>query len=132
MNSSPRVLFVIGQLDVGGTERHVQQMATALRARGLEMAVFALKPGGALGAELTSAGVRVLACEGRRPGLVGLWQAARYLAVVVGRERPEIVHFFLPEAYLVGAIATLRFPLRRVMSRRSLSRYQTRYPGVRW
>lgn len=132
MNALPRVLFVIGQLDVGGTERHVQQVATALRARGLQMAVFALKQGGALGAELVAAGVPVLACEGRRPGLVGLWQAARYLSDVVGRERPDIIHFFLPAAYLVGAIATSRFPLRRVMSRRSLSRYQTRYPGVRW
>lgn len=132
MNVLPRVLFVIGQLDVGGTERHVQQVATALRARGLQTAVFALKQGGALGAELVAAGVPVLACEGRRPGLVGLWQAARYLSDVVGRERPDIIHFFLPAAYLVGAIATLRFPLRRVMSRRSLSRYQTRYPGVRW
>ena len=128
---APRVLMVIGQLDVGGAERHVVQVASALRTRGLEIAVFVLKPGGALAPLLAAAGVPVLARDGRRPGLRGLWQASRHLAALVRRERFDVVHFFLPAAYLVGAVATLGAPVRRVMSRRSLAHYQARYPGVR-
>ena len=46
--------------------------------------------------------------------------------------RPQIVHFFLPEAYLVGApLAVLaRIPVR-LMSRRSLNDYQSSWPGAR-
>lgn len=43
--------------------------------------------------------------------------------------RPDIVHCFLPTAYLVGGICALvtRIPIK-VMSRRSLNRYQLNYP----
>ena len=45
------------------------------------------------------------------------------------RQRPDIVHFFLPEAYLLGGLAAklARIPYR-VMSRRSQNLYQARYP----
>lgn len=128
---APRVLMVLGQLDVGGTERHVVQVCGALRAEGLDISLFVLKPGGALAAPLAAAGVPVLARAGRRPGLPGLLQAAWHLARVLRRERPDIVHFFLPAAYLVGGVTSLFTPLKRVMSRRSLAHYQARYPGVR-
>ncbi|HMM75129.1 MAG TPA: glycosyltransferase [Gammaproteobacteria bacterium] len=127
----PRVLIVIGQLDVGGAERHVAQIAPALRARGIDVSIFTLKPGGALAAAVAAAGVPVLAHLERKRGLRGLLQAALRLAGLARRERYDIVHFFLPAAYLVGVCATWALPVRRVMSRRSLARYQARYPGVR-
>ena len=128
----PRVLLVIGQLDIGGTERHVAQVAPALRARGVDLSVFALKPGGALLGVLAAAGVPVLVHETRRAGARGLVQAAWRLRCVARAMRPDIVHFFLPAAYLVGACATAFMSARGVMSRRSLACYQQRYPGVRW
>jgi glycosyltransferase involved in cell wall biosynthesis len=43
--------------------------------------------------------------------------------------RPDIIHFFLPQSYLVGGFISLliRGP-KRVMSRRSLNDYQKKYP----
>ena len=46
--------------------------------------------------------------------------------------RPKVVHFFLPEAYLVGGVlaAVARLPVR-VMSRRSLNVYSQNRHWVR-
>jgi glycosyltransferase involved in cell wall biosynthesis len=50
------------------------------------------------------------------------------LLKVLLRDRPGIVHFFLPEAYIIGGLAALLSGRRRlVMSRRSLNNYQARY-----
>jgi glycosyltransferase involved in cell wall biosynthesis len=129
---APRVLVIIGQLDVGGAEIHLARTLPALHSAGIEVNVFALKQGGGLAQALERGGVRVFAHPNRRAGLWGLFQAALFLRQVVRRERPQVLHCFLPAAYLVGTLATLGLPLRRVMSRRSLARYQSAYPGVRW
>jgi glycosyltransferase involved in cell wall biosynthesis len=45
------------------------------------------------------------------------------------RERPDIVHFFLPRPYVWGSLAAeLAGQRRRIMSRRSLTYYQAGYP----
>ncbi len=128
---NPRVLVVIGQLAVGGTERHLAQILPDLRAAGLDVRVFALKPGGAIAEYLESRGVPVIAYATRRDGWRGVLQAALLLVRVMRESRPDIVHFFLPAAYLVGVFATWPIRAKRVMSRRSLANYQARYPGLR-
>jgi glycosyltransferase involved in cell wall biosynthesis len=49
-------------------------------------------------------------------------------------EPASITWFVLPEAYLIGTSMAIlsRLPSPAVMSRRSLSLYQHKYPGVRW
>jgi len=126
-----RVLAVIGQLDVGGAEKHLVRVMSSLRTRGLDVRVFALKGGGALAPALQGAGVPVYFHTHRRPGLLGVLQAACLLRRVVQRERPDVLHFFLPAAYLVGSVCSATVRTKRVMSRRSLATYQARYPGVR-
>jgi len=128
---SPRILIVIGQLGVGGTERHLAQVLPRLRDSGLAPSVFALKAGGAVGAELATRDIPVIACSDRRDGWRGVLQAAALLRRVVRECRPHVVHFYLPAAYLVGSVATCRQRVKRVMSRRSLASYQSHYPGVR-
>ena len=56
-----------------------------------------------------------------------------WLGATVARERPNIIHFFLPEAYLLGGIWSflLRIPFR-IMSRRSLNFYQKKHPLGAW
>jgi glycosyltransferase involved in cell wall biosynthesis len=59
--------------------------------------------------------------------------AAVHLTYVMLRTRPKIVHFFLPAAYLIGAVAASLARVKiRVMSRRSLNVYQRAYPTMRW
>ncbi|MGD9601762.1 MAG: glycosyltransferase [Gammaproteobacteria bacterium] len=130
-NNTPRLMVAIGQLDRGGTEQHLCQVLPALARSGWRITVFVLRRGGALSETLTSAGVTVtgpdLPCDGLRSTV----RAAIQLRALAHRERPDVVHFFLPPAYLLGATATLGMRIRRVMSRRSLATYQRRYFGVR-
>ena len=45
------------------------------------------------------------------------------------RQRAQVIHFYLPEAYIVGGFSSLFLPyLKRIMSRRSLNNYQKNRP----
>lgn len=129
--AKPRVLVVIGQLAIGGTERHLANILPRLREAGLDMRVFVFKPGGAMADYLESHGVPVIAHASHHTGWRGVLQVATVLMRTVRELRPDIVHFFLPAAYLIGTFATWPLRVKRIMSRRSLANYQARYPGVR-
>jgi glycosyltransferase involved in cell wall biosynthesis len=120
-----KILVVIGQLDRGGCERHVQEMTIALNQRGFECAVFAFRQGGELQESLEKSGVRVLSPAHRSRGWLGVCRTAHCLWSNLSRERPDILHFFLPEAYLLGGLVSFAAPsCIRLMSRRSLNHYQ--------
>jgi glycosyltransferase involved in cell wall biosynthesis len=130
--SSISVLMVIGQLQIGGTERHLEAIVGRLNAAPLALAVFSFRAGGPLAASLRQQGVRVFEGSGRG-GFTGAAVATLRLLAQLWRERPVIVHFFLPQAYLLGGWASLLAPRATLlMSRRSLNRYQRKYPGSRW
>lgn len=132
-DSGGRILFIISTLAVGGTERHVTSVSSALRERGWDVSIYCVGGDGPIAALLRSKGVRVIlppAGDGafvrramRLPAMM------LHLLLLVSRERFAIVHCFLPEAYLVGApIAMLARIRLRIMSRRSLNRYQSKHP----
>jgi glycosyltransferase involved in cell wall biosynthesis len=126
-------MFVIGTLNVGGSERHLTSVAPALLARGWRVSVFSLSGDGPLRDELERRGVVVLQSPVRRGQqragvpmrIAQFLLAAATLLFAMIRRRPVIVHYFLPAAYITGApLAWLwRIPIR-VMSRRSLNSYQ--------
>lgn len=130
--------MVIGALDVGGAESHLAQILPRLAQDGFEIAVHTLTGRGALAPVLEKAGVRVIAPRGSEAGsksggfagrAVRALRAGLSLARFTRSWKPAIVHFFLPEAYLVGApIACAVSPAKRVMSRRSLNDYQAKHP----
>ncbi len=139
---SPRVLFVIGSLEVGGAERHVAQVVVRLKARGWDPEIFVLTPGGPLTHVLTEAGVpihgvtlpawfSIIVKNKRLHARVGLALTSVALIYTMWVRRPAILHFFLPAAYVVGGIASFfaRIP-SRIMSRRSLNNYQAAHPYV--
>jgi glycosyltransferase involved in cell wall biosynthesis len=124
---APRVTVVTSRLDVGGAERHLTRVLPVLRRRGTDITLYVLERGGPLEAELTDQGVRIEGPERARflRGPKAILALARFLR----RERPDIVHFFLPRPYLYGSIAAeLAGQRRRLMSRRSLTDYRARYP----
>jgi glycosyltransferase involved in cell wall biosynthesis len=134
----PRVLIVIGSLDVGGAEMHLLQVLPVLATSGFEIAVHTLTGRGTLADRFEASGIRVIAPPGSGPGpraggFAGRALRALRAGVSLGRFlrswRPGIVHFFLPEAYLAGAPVTLlTSPAKRAMSRRSLNDYQAKWP----
>lgn len=132
-----RILIVIGALDVGGAETHLAQVLPRLVAEGFEIAIHTLTGRGALADRMEAARVRVIVPSAGKPGaksggFIGrglrALRAGRSLARVMREWQPDIVHFFLPESYLVGApIALLASNAKRVMSRRSLNDYQAKH-----
>jgi glycosyltransferase involved in cell wall biosynthesis len=132
---APRIVVVSSRLDVGGTERHIARIVPALQRRGLDIALYVMERGGPLEADIATQGVRV---EGSSPGGVLHWpKATLELARWLRRERPDVVHFFLPRPYVFGSLAAeLAGHRLRLMSRRSLTVYRDKYPllgGVeRW
>ena len=64
-HTSPDILYVITDLDVGGVPLHLHRLVGAMRRRDLSCAVVSLSPAGEVGRRLRSDGVHVLSCEGR-------------------------------------------------------------------
>jgi len=126
---TPKVVVVTRRLDRGGTERHLVRILPRLRQAGIDASLFVLERGGVLEPELTETGVTI---EGPGAAAMALQRVPRALFSLerlLRRERPDIVHFFLTEPYLVGSMAAALAgnPLR-IMSRRSLAHYQKRHP----
>ena len=132
MTAGIRIAVVIGKLDRGGTERHLLSLLPSLKCKGVDTAVFTLQAGGVLVPLMREVGIEVF------EGVSGLgWSSLPAMMFRLVRElrryKPDVTHYFLPEAYVVGSICALFTVTNcRVMSRRSLSEYQRKYPGIRY
>lgn len=135
------VLFVVGGLNVGGTERHLLAIARTLRREGWRVAVYSLAGDGPLRSDFETASVQIMLPPVNRCDISDsmLLRAGRmsltaiHLQYVMARMRPNIAHFFLPAAYIIGGIAAMIARIEiRVMSRRSLNLYQRGMPGIRF
>jgi glycosyltransferase involved in cell wall biosynthesis len=132
------LLYVVGSLDLGGSERHLAMIAPRLRQLGWRPVIYCLSHAGVQATHLREQGVEVVAppapCDkGRLPRkFVCLALSCLRLFWLMLARRPRIAHFFLPLSYLIGGpLAMLAGLPRRVMSRRSLNIYQDRYPLLR-
>jgi len=132
MSGVVKIVVVIGQLEVGGTERHLLSVLPAVQDDNISCTVYALRGGGALEGAMQVAGVRVISPLHHSRRWLGLARTARHFIATLRAERPDIIHYFLPEAYLLGGLCSLFGPpCIRVMSRRSLNRYQRKWFPVR-
>lgn len=134
-----RILFVIGSLEIGGAEQHLVHVATALKRRGWEPELFVLTLGGPLTERLTAFGVPVHGYQlppwlqsmsnERLKARVGLLLTSITMVRLMWSRRPDVIHFFLPAAYIVGGVAAIVARRRpRIMSRRSMNDYQASHP----
>ena len=109
--AAPRVLQVVLQLDPGGTERLVVEIATRLRHR-MPMAVCCLDAPGAWAAQLESVGVSVVALHrepGFRPALAfKLARLARQLDI-------DVMHCHHYSPFVYGRLAACLRPACRVI-----------------
>ena len=134
-----RLLFVALSLDVGGAERHLSSVLPELVRRGWPVTLYCMNRLGAYADDVRRAGVQVIAPPIERKAgsqstlrrLYATGRAGASLFREMRRTRPAVVHFFLPEPYLIGAPTALylRVPIR-IMSRRGLNLYQRNWPGA--
>src|SRR5262245_7659766 len=137
----PTILVVIGDLDLGGTENHLLRVLPALARDGLTPVVYTLTHRASLAPRLRAAGVEVIlppaarlrALPSRLGDVINLPLATGKLWRLIRRRRPDVVHLFLPAAYLLGGTcALLAGQGVVVMSRRGLNGYQQKHPVLAW
>lgn len=135
-SGKPDIFYVIGSLLVGGAEKHISMIAPALVRRGYRVVVYNLSGDSVLGAAMADAGVKIISPPFRLLAIrltlvrgIALAVSTLKLFFLFLFKRPAIVHFFLPQAYIVGAIAARCAGLTGlIMSRRSLNNYQANHP----
>jgi glycosyltransferase involved in cell wall biosynthesis len=114
-----RIAFCITDLDPGGAERQLVELATRLDRGKFDPVVYCLGPRPAsnprsLADELEAAGVRVLCFQARRS-----WQffsVMRRLRRQMAADAPEIVQTFLFHANLLGTLAARRAGVPHVVT----------------
>jgi len=135
-----KIMVIIGSMDVGGTETHLTRSLPFLNKDKRTIRVVCFRHGGALARVLEENGVEVCFPHPlRKP--TKFWSFTRFVSIVTSvnflikelrRFKPDVAHYFLPEAYILGGFLSLIFgPRRRVMSRRSRNFYQQRSPLTR-
>lgn len=121
----PKVLVVMKRLDVGGTEKHITQIIPQLCRHGIDVSLFVLERGGKLESAILASGVSIAPAAASRRMQFGVIRKGWHLYRHIRRHRPDLVHFFLPEPYLIGSFAAILAGIDgRIMSRRSLAHYQ--------
>jgi glycosyltransferase involved in cell wall biosynthesis len=121
------VLFFVGSLAVGGTEKHLSQVLPALAKRGWALKAVLFKGGGAFAEPIEAAGIPIEVLPRgfsvsvpKLRGALALMQQTRALAVGLRRRPPRILHCFLPTCCIVGGLAARMAGFSPVvMSRRS-------------
>lgn len=135
MSSPISVLYIIGSLNPGGTEIHLLRVLPGLREKDIRPTVLTLSEPGMLAPQMQESGVEVIApwilakSDRITFRLLRLTVVCIQLFLYLVRRRFDILHFFLPASYLIGApIALLARMPTLVMSRRSLNNYQRKMP----
>lgn len=133
MSNRIRLLIVIGQLEIGGTEQHLARILPKLVLQGYDVTVFVFRGGGNLQKVLEDGKVQVIDARLRGPIIIKfLMLSAKYIRALWAT-RPVITHYYLPEAYLIGALLSVFGPSSiKVMSRRSLNAYQKKRIVAGW
>src|ERR1700704_2388981 len=105
-NEQPKLLFVISDLAIGGTERQLAVLAPELVRLGWAVSVYSFADGEVLRRQVEQGGVAVIVVPGKR-GLLHASKIIRALSASLGVShlfwvmltlRPQIVHCFLPAA----------------------------------
>ena len=125
MKGKISVLIVVGQLEIGGTEHHLLKIVSRLDPSRFQISVYTLRRGGRLEPRFEEAGIEVLGPQQyvRRPQRI--FTTICHLISTLWRKRPSVVHYFLPEAYVLGGLCGFFAPRSiQLMSRRSLNYYQ--------
>lgn len=147
MNESKdkKILYVIGSLELGGAEKHLTNIMIRLKQRGWHPSLFVLSPGGPLTEQIEKYDIHIYAPQSFLwfQKMVKKIKNKRWrsyssflfyllnITKLFWREKPDVLHFFLPTPYIIGGIASLFSPTKiRIMSRRSLNFYQKNHRAL--
>ena len=121
-----RVLYLITEMDVGGAERCVRELALRLDGRRFSTEVAWLSGEGPLAAGLDEAGVPAHPLR-----MAGKWDltAVARLARLLRARRPDVLHTFLFHANFLGRVAAALTRVPVVISSARVAERRTRWHG---
>jgi glycosyltransferase involved in cell wall biosynthesis len=134
------VLYVMGGLGIGGTERHLSLILPELVRRGWRLEVALLTSDGPFGEPLKAAGIPITQIANpplipipKLRGLQSLRGQARALANRLRADPPRMLHCYLPTSCIVGGWAAHAAKFRPIaMSRRSQANRPPLFWGDKW
>lgn len=109
-----RVLLLATSTNLGGAEKQVLSLATALRRRGHEARIVSMIPPGPVAAEAAEQGIEVDSL-GMRPGVPDP-RAFFRLASIIRRWQPDVLHAHMLHANLLARLVRLVAPVPVVIS----------------
>jgi len=131
-----KVLYIIGTLDLGGTEKQLVHLVKGIDQSRFEVSVCCLSHGGSLTGSLIGEGFRVEVIgfrgfrqdgRGYARNLPRILTSFSRLVALIREESPHIVHSFLFWAYILGTYAAKAAMVPIVVSsRRSLGLFKER------
>jgi glycosyltransferase involved in cell wall biosynthesis len=138
--STASILYIIGNLDIGGAERHLVKTLPFLARHDFQIEVYTLTHCGKQAPLLGKVGISVrepwgAACFRGWPTpfrqMALLPATLSSLISLILRSRPDILHFFLPVPYLLGGLCRLLTGKRiSLMSRRNVNAYHLQQPWL--
>ena len=129
-----KILIIIGSLDIGGTEKQLLKIIGPL-ANYFDFTVMSFVRGGDLVNDYKRLKIKVLVPkkESQRSMPFRIFSYVYMILRSFIQSKPDIVHFYLPQSYLLGSFLPYFFPKKKyLMSRRSLNYYQKKIPFCRF
>jgi glycosyltransferase involved in cell wall biosynthesis len=132
-----KVAYILPNVESGGTERHVLALARRLDRSRFDLSLITTAGGGALYGDFAALlPVTVFGDPGKgrrfRTGPLEHLRTIARAARLLRRDRPDIVHAYLPAANVIGpAAARLAGVPRVIVSKRALADYKRFYPFLR-
>ena len=108
-----RILYLITDLEIGGTERVLERLVGSLDRKRFDPVVVTLKRDGPIGHALVARGVRVVNLQLRSEFDLSI---VPRLYAILRRERPDILHAFLFHANVAGRTIGRLAGVRRIVS----------------
>jgi glycosyltransferase involved in cell wall biosynthesis len=112
-----KILHVITTIDIGGAEKQLLELSRSQVLAGHEIYVAYLKEIPRLREQFTHCGVSVIGTLYGNSAIRQPWILRKVIKMIA----PDLVHYHLPRAELIGAIAS--FPQKYFVSRHNMERF---------
>jgi glycosyltransferase involved in cell wall biosynthesis len=112
-----KILHIITTIDIGGAEKQLLELSRSQVLAGHEIYVAYLKEIPRLREQFTDCGVSVIETLYGKSAIRQPWILRQVIKIVA----PDLVHYHLPRAELIGAIAS--FPEKYFVSRHNMERF---------
>ena len=128
MSIKKRILFMIGTLKIGGTEKHLVELINNLNPDSYDINLLVMSESGELEKKIKKS-VKIYLpkrqCNSKYKALLLLLETI----AIIKKIKPDIIHTYLPFCYVIGGIASIISCTSKklIMSRRSLNNYQNNH-----